>query len=406
LEKLFSPPGINLEESDDELTLGSGVVGKGLSFLTRGLDLWFNRVEGTYLGYHVDFDSLAGLPLDTKAGAGKGLSSERWSWEVNFRLALGRRPAGPNQPGSSGFLLGLHLYDRVAKSPDAGFYPGVINTVAALIGKDDYHDYYASRGWRAELELGRNAAAGLELYFARERHRSVDVVNNYSLIGRYDPSRANPIAAEGDIDRIGLRVRMGQPESITGLETGKGISLWTEHGGGILDNIDRQFARMDLVASYAISTFGRRFFFSPQLIMRLGAGWSSGYLPRQLWGAPESALGVYGPFGALRAARPRELAGTRYFVFTAEHNFRDFPFLLLGLRSIGKTGIDIIVHGGVARAWSNQDRAVEGLFPSGDLYSEIGVGIGRIWDIIRLDLNRRLAEPRGWQVTAALTSCF
>jgi hypothetical protein len=344
--------------------------------------------------------------VELSARGGKGLSSGQWSWAIDLENVIGRRPAGPNQRGRPGVRIGLHYYDRVARSPDAGFYPTLVNSVTAVLAKVDYFDYHAAQGWMADLRLGSSFMSHLDLYLASERHSALEVVTNYSLFQREKVSRPNPVAEEGELDRYGMRVQLGQVESAAGVMTGKGVSVWTERGTGTLDGLERSYTRVDAVVSYSIPTVTSRFMFPPQLVLRLGGGWSSGHLPRQLWGASESALGVYGPLGALRGVGPRELAGTHYVILTAEHNFRNLPFLLLGLRAISETGLEILAHGGLARAWRRQPGLLDEIVPAERPYAEVGVGIGRIWDIFRIDLTRRLSEPRRWRFTVALTTFF
>ncbi len=396
LERQFAPPGFNLEAGEGEISLFAGGSGKAAEFLLQGLDTWYSRVEGYHLGYRVSFDSLAGRGVELTARGGKGLSSGRWSWEMSLETTTGRRGVG----------LGIDLYDRVARSPDAGFYPTLLNSLTTLLGKVDYPDYYASRGWMADLRLGDRFESHLRLYFASERHTPLEVVTNYSLFQRDKRSRPNPAAEEGDLDRLGVRAQLGRVESAAGVMTGRGISVWAERGSGTLVGVERSYTRVDAVASYTIPTVTSRFFFPPQLVLRLGAGWSSGHLPRQLWGAPESALGVYGPLGALRGAGPREYAGTHYVVLTAEHNFRNLLFLLLGLRGISETGIEILAHGAVARSWRRRPGSPFETLPADRPYAEAGIGLGRVWDLFRIDLTRRFTDPRRWRFTIALTTFF
>ncbi len=396
LERQFAPPGFDLEAGDGQVSLIGGRGGDAVGTLLSGLDSWYNRVEGTHIGYRVDVDSIAG-PVNLFARGGIGLSSDLWTWEVNLSSSLGRR---------RGIRFGFWYYDHIAESPDAGFYPTILNTITTLLAKDDYPDYYRSRGWRSELGLGRGTRPRLDLYFARERHRSLPIETNYSLFQRSQPSRLNPLAEEGELDRLGARVRIGQPENeAAGVITARGIGLWAERGSGTVAGEDRTWTRVDGVVSYALNTVTGRFMFSPQLVLRLAGGWSEGGLPSQLRGSPETAMGIYGPLGTLRGARPRELAGDRYVVLTAEHNFRNLPFLLLGLRGLSEKGLEVLIHGGIARAWRDQPGA-DLAIPADRPYLEAGFGLGRVLEMVRIDLTRRLVAPTGWSVSIALTTFF
>jgi hypothetical protein len=412
LERQFAPRGFGMTFSGDEdsLSIGlgarSGPLGRAFGRLLPGLDFWYDRVEGAHLGYRFDLNPFGG-PLTLRARGGQGLSAELWSWETSVRLRLRRGGLpGPRGGGRIGLTLEAALYDRVAASPDAGFYPSLLNTLMTLLLKEDYPDYHRAHGGRLGLVLGRETGRRLELYGARERHAALPVVTNWSLNRRDRLSRPNPPAEEGEVDRYGAVLTLGRPESDAGVMTGRGLRLWAERGSGELDGRERNWTRVDGVLSFAVPTLSARWFFPPQLVVRLAGSWSEGPLPVQLWGAPETSLGLYGPLGTLRAADPRELAGTRWAAATAEHNFRNLLFRMLGLDGLADRGIDILVHGGVAGARRELPDGTRLRLPAEGVYAEAGVGIGRLWDIFRLDVTHQLTGARRWVLTLALTTFY
>ncbi len=405
LERQFAPEGFGMTFTGDEegATLGlgrdSGPVGEALGWLLQGLDLWYSRVEGTHLGYRVDVTPFGG-PLTLRARGGQGLSAELWSWETVADLTLGQ----------VGFTAAW--YDRVAASPDAGFYPTLLNTAMTVLMKEDYPDYHRSRGLRLgltgriPLDTDMPSDVRLELYGAGERHRTLPVVTDWSLFRRDGLSRPNPVAEEGEVDRWGAVLSVGRPESDAGIMTGRGLRLWAERGSGVLDGVDRDWTRLDGVLSFAVPTLTARWFFPPQLVVRLAGGWSEGPLPVQLWGAPETSLGLYGPQGGLRAADPREFTGTRYASATVEHNFRNLLFRTLGLHHWADRGLEILVHGGAAAARRDLPGGTTLRLPVDGVDYEAGVGLGRLWDIFRLDVTHELTGARRWVLTLALTTFY
>jgi hypothetical protein len=44
--------------------------------------------------------------------------------------------------------------------------------------------------------------------------------------------------------------------------------------------------------------------------------------------------------------------------------------------------------------------------PAEGVYAEAGVGIGRLWDIFRLDVTHQLTGARRWVLTLALTTFY
>ena len=293
-----------------------------------------------------------------------------------------------------------------SRSPSADFYPVLLNTLTSALFQDDYYDYHAARGWWLILNPVDRFNLGLNITLSRARHRSLAAVNGWSVADREGIPRMNPaVTWEGATwTRFGGTLRIGRPESSASVATGRGISIGVEHGrvsepALAVPSGERSYVRVDGVCSWSIPTFTTRYLFSPMLVIRLAGGVSDGLLPRELWRGPENALGVYAPLGSLRGSGHREFAGTDYAVLTVEHNFRSQPFQLLGLRPLYERGIELLAHAGVAQTWQHGGRV-----PADGPYREIGFGIGRIADFLRIDLTRRLTRSAGWYLTLTLTT--
>jgi len=412
LEVLFAPRGFEMDAERDELVLRGNVGGGGewLGSLLGLLDLRFNRVEGPVVGAHVSRDSILGR-FTVRANADHAFSADRWNWRVGVEARFGTRPRGPNQPGRRGILIGVSYFDGIARSPSAGFYPVLLNSFSSVISQDDYFDYHASRGWRLDVVPVDRGGVGLDLFLARAEHTSLEAVNGWSISDRYGVPRENPpVSSERAVwRRIGGTLRIGRPESSASVSTGKGLLIRVEDGksGGPGNTWEpwlpgqHTYLRADGVFSWSIPTFTTRYLFSPMLVVRLAGGVNEGSLPRELWGGPENALGRYAPLGSLRGARHRELAGTDYVVLTVEHNFRSQPFQLLGIRALYERGIELLAHGGIAQTWRYGAK-----IPDDGPYRELGFGIGRIYDLFRVDFTRRLTEPADWYLTLTLTTFF
>ncbi|MFC1629482.1 DUF5686 family protein [Gemmatimonadota bacterium] len=406
LEVLFAPPGWEMDAGSDELVLRGSVGGGDLVGSLLGvLDTRFNRVEGYVLGVRASRDSILGR-FEIDAGAGYAFSTDRWNWQATISTRFGTRPRGPNQPGSRGVGISMSFSDGVARSPSAGFYPVLLNTLSTTFFQDDYYDYHASRGWRLDVNPVDRSALGIDLHLTRAKHRSLDAMKGWSISNRDGIPRPNPpVTIEGaDWTRYGGMLRIGRPESAASVSPGRGILIGVERGeasGGdpSIPSRQRIFTRADGVLSFSFLTFTTRYLFSPMMVVRFGGGVSDGSLPRELWGGPENALGYYSPLGTLRGADHRELAGTDYVVLTAEHNFRSQPFQLLGFRWLYEQGIELYAHAGIAQSWRHGVKV-----PQEHPYREVGFGIGRIAELFRLDLTHRLSGPAGWYLTLTLTT--
>jgi hypothetical protein len=87
-------------------------------------------------------------------------------------------------------------------------------------------------------------------------------------------------------------------------------------------------------------------------------------------------------------------------MISAEHNFRSVPFLMLGIPFLYKSGIEILVDATAAQSWLNSSSMTNGW------YYEAGIGIGKIFGIIRADVTYRISNPNDVLFTIGISSLF
>jgi len=80
-----------------------------------------------------------------------------------------------------------------------------------------------------------------------------------------------------------------------------------------------------------------------------------------------------------------------------EHNFRSIPFLALGIPFLYESSIELIIHGGAARIWG-----APVALTAESWYGEAGVGINRIFEVLRADFTWRLSSPRSFAFTIGI----
>ncbi|MFC1500664.1 DUF5686 family protein [Candidatus Zixiibacteriota bacterium] len=286
LEVLFAPPGWEMDAGSDELTLrGSADAGDFLGSLLGVLDTRYNRVEGYVLGGRASRDSILGN-FEIDARVGYAFSADRWNWQATISTRIGARPRGPNQPGSRGMGITLGFSDGVARSPSAGFYPVLLNSLSTTLSQDDYYDYYINRGWRFDVSPVDRSALGIDLFIDRAKHGSLDAVEGWSISNRDGIPRPNPpVTHEGALwTRYGVALRLGQPESAASVSTGKGLLIGVEKGEASDMDLSvpvrgLSYTRADGVFSWSIPTFTTRYLFSPMLVIRLAGSVSDGSPP-------------------------------------------------------------------------------------------------------------------------------
>ncbi len=371
------------------MTLG-GDAGAAGTLLTL-LDAYFNRVEGVHLGAHVTFDSLS--PLLNVRGA----------WAYGFADRTAKYLAGATMYTTSHRTLGFgaEVSRRAEHRPDQGYYSPLYNSLTSLFFRNDYRDYYRAEGGRIFLLYRPHPSLRAELSFTAETHDSLRQRTDYSFFSRSRSYRINPPALPGRFRSLALALRFGPDPIPFDLILRDGIDIAVEHASPGLTGGDFSFTRFDAVVSLNIPTFARSYLLRPGFRIRASMGASTGTLPPQRWFSPETASGGFAPLGVMRAMDVKEYRGTGYCAISLEHNFRTIPFLALGIPFLYENGIELIVHGGAARTWT--DHQTVSPATTDGWYYESGASLARIFDLFRADFTWRLSRPTGFRFTVGLS---
>jgi hypothetical protein len=381
LEVQFRPGGA-------AMTLGTDAGAAGI--LLSYADAFFNRVEGFHLGAHLTLDSLDPL-LTVRAGWAYGFSDRRAKYSAGATLYTTRQR-------TLGF--GADVYRRADHRPDRGYYSPLFNSLTCLISRNDYRDYHLAEGGRIVLEYRPHSRLRAELSFTAESHDSLTQATEYSFFSRSRRYRVNPPAMPGNFRSLAFALRLGQDPIPFDILLRDGIDIAVEHSSPGLTGGDFDFTRLDAVASLSVPTFARSYLLTPGFRIRASAGASAGRLPPQRWFSPETASGSFAPLGVMRGMDVKEFSGTGYCAVSVEHNFRTIPFLALGIPFLYENGIELIVHGGAARTWSEHQPVTPAI--TDGWYYESGASISRIFDLIRADFTWRLSRPTGFRFTVGL----
>jgi hypothetical protein len=199
---------------------------------------------------------------------------------------------------------------------------------------------------------------------------------------------------------IKFLARYGDEPIPFGLVTGNSAEVELEHTDRDILSGTFDFTRLIVRGEARIETFASRLLFPPTFNLKLTAGFSNGTLPPQRLFSLESRYDGAGPFGVLRGADVKEFSGDRFVSLSAEHNFRSTPFLILGVPYLYERSIELILHGSVAQTWSSIP--VPFGQTTGGWYSEAGIGVSRLFSLLRLDVSYRFMQPRGVYLTLAV----
>ena len=372
LDKQFKPSG--------PLTALSSPVFDFLNYI----DLRFDRVEGPFFGLTYSRDSVISNRLEFSGAVGFGFSDRKSKFRLGSSVFL---------DSSHAVKIGAEGYRGFDNIPDEGYFPAAAITMAALLNKQDYRDYYYATGWRGFLEAKPTRRLSMRLEYRNEDQFDALKQTDFSIFERSKPFRPNPPIREGTMRSLGFDARYGDESVPFGLVAQNFVELELEHSNpGVLSSAF-DFTRMTIHGEAKITTYSGRLLFPPALNVKVSAGISGGNLPTQRVFTLESRYDGVGPFGVLRGGNLREFSGDRFVTLSVEHNFRSTPFLILNIPFLYKNSIELITYGTVAQTWTRAPLPF-GTTTNG-WYSEAGIGISRILSFFRLDFTYRFTQPRG-----------
>ena len=410
LEKAFAPKGligrlINLTEDNDEdggggsvsISAGGGSATDSTSATSSNLDLgfrprlWFNRVEGLHVGGrpHVRFGdqielyALGGYATTvvqdrdqwTYGGGVRAAASERINLEVRYRYGI----------------------DAVGQS---ALYAGRIGpSIYALTGEANYLNFVGAEELRGSIAYELPSRdIDITAQIREIEYRPVARSTSYDAFARQDIARFNPSVSRQLVRSAELSIRWEDDFVPLSVLAQRKAELAVEHSNAGLGS-DVTFTRVRGDVYVRLPTFLQRRLLPMALDLRLYGQTHTGTLPVPRFGAVDAALLPYTPFGALRTRDGQPYLGEHVAALHWEHSFRTVPFELLRLTGIAKRGWNVILHGGHARTWTDDDRIIElieqGAFVEGSngWHHELGLSISGIGGVIRIDGTARLDKP-------------
>ena len=374
LEKQFRPGGVLAR------------LGTTADTPVQYLDGRFNRVEGLFLGMRIREVNLGTAQTLVHARAGYGFSDRVLKWQVGLTQQILARPS---------LNVGLENYRQIQHRPDADFYGSFLIGLGALLGKEDYRDYYGASGWRGFLDFRPVRWFSVHASYRSEREKSLSNTTDFSLFARNSQYRVNPVIRDGILRTLTTSFelwRFRSPRFVSSSLRRVDPLLHVENERSS-PGLGSEFAytRYSFVLVLRQPTFLSGLLFPPEFRVRLAGGFADGHLPPQRMFDLETRYRGLAPFGVLRGAAVKEFAGDRYLSAIAEHNFRSLPFYWLGVDFLEKAGIELIVSGGVARTWLRStntfvERSTDGW------YKELGFGISRVLRFLRVDFTWKLGQ--------------
>ena len=386
IAKAFKPTGIlaRFVDMDDEEESKNRKSSN--RFIPFDPQLSYNRVDGGHLGLSLDRNIHKNLR--GKISGGYKTNLQEWGFQAELRYRWGKRKRAS---------LELMVFDDTETRYFSENFSRQATALRPLFGSEDYYDYYWVKGFRSQLgyrirKFDLNISAG----FRAEEHSSRTDITSKGLISRKGGQRPNPGIQGGKLRSLELTLAFGDDYTPFGVVGQNSAEIKIEYSPSNLLSNQFDFTTYQFSLNARLPTFFKRRLMPNTLELRLVGGTFSGTLPVQRFGILDVSLGAFSPFGVFKSLQGYPLEGEKYFAVFWEHNFRTIPFEMIGLRSIAKRDLGIILHGTFGRTWIESSRLTTLTYSpryQDSFRHEIGVSLNGLFGFFRLDYTRRLDKP-------------
>jgi hypothetical protein len=351
----------------------------------------YNQVEGWRFGIGDNIKLFDSWPLRLSGDVAYGLRDKLWKYDIGIRQGLAwtshKRPVfigslngeinGEYKDVQDVWLwLNAHYYDDLAQRGNA--YSNIETSITSLIYKRDYQEFYHHKGFTIGVDGSPIGALDATLNYTNENIWDADslhIVNNSSpsLVKHRNASLAVSLGYGLTLGKVALDAKASLTSSSSALGS-----------------------------DYAFTTFGAELKASKRLggwgVMDITGRYQSalaGLLPRWDLLYFETRDEFFSRFNNLRGMKPFEFMGDRVWSVVLEHNFYDLPTRLLGLHFMDPLNLQWRFHAAIAAADMLRSGTAFAQTTNGKPFSEIGFGVGNIYNIINLEATWRLTHKTG-----------
>lgn len=287
----------------------------------------FSRVEGHSLDFGIFANDLLNKRLNSFLKLSYGFSDEKF-----------------NQDFSAGYLLGdyrtweikLNIFNKLkVLFEDSDNYGELFSTLVTLISKDEFRDYYYSKGFEFEVEGELFPVLKVRTGFSNKTSRSALVNTNFSFFNRNKDYRSNPIIFPSTINTLNFGFDIDFRDYIEDgyfrrrTSLGRSFVLFS----GDIHYSDKNKLGSDL--NFKIYEFKSRMFIrtfkSASLNLSIYTRYTDGTTAYQdLYSLPGNIDAVFNS-ETFRTLNLNEIAGDKIFTLNLTHNFSDELFRLLNI---------------------------------------------------------------------------
>jgi hypothetical protein len=262
--------------------------------ISTGIDppIGFNRVDGLYIGFRSSVGNEERLKARLKFGGSYAIKSDEWKYSIAVEKFFFEE-----NHLTFGFEIFAHSDWNYQDEKRIGTLE---NSLAALLLKEDFRDYFWREGIQGYVQQDLFAHHHLRFAYFRERYDSMEKNTDWAVFGKGKKFRPNFPVDEGEANRYVFLYTFDTTDGNGYAENGWNNVLMVdamEPRSGELHDLEYSYRKIDAIVTRYTRIFPGNFF-----DCRLWMGYSEDPLPRQ-------AMYSLGGIGTLRGFRFKEFAG-------------------------------------------------------------------------------------------------
>ncbi|MDZ7385778.1 MAG: outer membrane protein assembly factor [candidate division KSB1 bacterium] len=345
----------------------------------------YNRVEGLFFGARITARPVPISGLSFPVCAGYGFHNKRWRYSLGVHQGLFR---------GEQLTLGAVFFDETA-SNDGWRLRQVENSLAALLLKEDFMDYFGRTGWQIFLDERLEGRHTARVVYASYRYQDMGADEGLAgaLFGGKKQFRANPHIVEGHEQSVRLIIELDWRDS----------SLLPFEGTLVQAIYEKTWQDFTSDGLFVTVTHFRPTFAEQRFVVRAMVGARARSL------APQHLLAL-GGVGSLRGFRQNSQTGQNLVLLNAAYYFGgDILRVFSPGRRGGHDRVSLGLFCDAGSAWA-VERVKKSLFSELDGYhvlADAGVSVLVGDGVGRVDFAKQVHGGDGsWRITLRLLSAL
>ena len=379
------------ESFGDRFSILSGTIDWRDKFSTSGpLGLYhFNRVEGHAFDLDFNFSNLMDNRLFNDAHLSYGTADDRFKASLSSRYLLGDYRT---------YRISFEAFNDIkilfGRSDN---YRKLSSTLLALLLKEDFRNYYYSRGFNVDLRGEVFPVLRLHLGFSNTTDNNAVKNTRVSIFSSSKQYKVNPPIYETRINSFTAGFRLDFRDFIEDGQFRRRTTLGKSYiifSGDVTYSDPAILNSGERFTKYELSTFGRiNSFRSTYLNFRIYGMYNKGKLPYQMMYALPGDINLVAHSYTFRTLEYNEVTGDRVVTLNLDYNFRSELFRLLHIP--GLENWDIQLNTFFNAAYSDVSPETASILPNPintfkSPFYEIGFGLAHALIPVKIEFGWKL----------------